>query len=738
MKKILLTTMALDIGGAETHVVELARELKRRGFDVSVASNGGVYEAALETAGIRHFKIPLHKKSAMPAAERGLADLMKREKFDIVHAHARIPAYICGRLRKRYRFGFAVTCHGVYKASPLWKKMSNWGELTLGVSCDIKDYLIENYALPSDNITLTINGIDTRRFSKHADGAAVERELSLVGRHRILYVSRIDKECALTAFQLVEAAPALIKRYPDLEMVLVGQGSAFAELSELVAAFNTQACREVIKLTGARTDIDRFMACGDLFVGVSRSALEAMAAELPVILSGAQGYLGIFDESVLDASLATNFCCRGCGNSTTEALVCDICTLFDRTPEKRAAMGAYNRFVVEREYSISRMAEDAIGVYRALDLRREKTPSKVILGGYYGFGNMGDDSLLQLVIERLREVCPDAGITVLSKTPRETAKTFGTRSVNRFNLLALYREMRHAKVLIYGGGSILQTNSSSRSLFYYVFVMKLAKRMGLSVMLWGNGIGPITGERNVRRAREALADVDVITLREQSSLAELADLGAEASRALVTADPAFALKAADEKWVTHIMERMGIDPKGGYFAVAPRKWNRACPDFEEKCALICAYVKEKYSLSPLYIAMQPSRDRALCERLNQRVEGAILPELSAGELLGVIGRTRLAIAMRLHGLIYAISSGVPAVGLSYDPKIDAMLDMAGLPYRADVRELDFDAVCAMVDEIIRKSEELSVSLLASAAKFAEATHTDAELAAELIGKQKEM
>ncbi|MBO5274162.1 MAG: polysaccharide pyruvyl transferase CsaB [Clostridia bacterium] len=734
MKKILLATMALDIGGAETHVVELAGELKRRGYDVSVASGGGVYESALAVMGIRHFKLPLHRKRAMLTAERGLGRLIKREKFDIVHAHARIPAYICGRLRKRMDFGFAVTCHGVYKVSPLWKSMSNWGDLTLGVSCDIKDYLIENYRLPSDNITLTINGIDTRRFSRESDGAAIEAELSLTGEHRIIYVSRIDKECALTAFQLAEAAPRLIERYPDLEMVLVGQGTAFAELSEKVAAFNADAGREVIKLTGARTDIDKFMACGDLFVGVSRSALEAMSAELPVILSGAQGYLGVFDESVLDASLATNFCCRGYGDSTVEAIVRDICDVFERTPDERAAMGAYNRAVVEREYSISRMAEDAIGVYDALELRREKKPSSVILGGYYGFGNMGDDSLLQLVIERLRERCPDAGITVLSKKPRETAKVFGVRSVNRFNLLALFMEMKRAKALIYGGGSILQTNSSSRSLFYYTFVMKMAKRLGLSVMLWGNGIGPITGEGNIKRAKDALAVTNEITLREKASLAELAAFGVDVSRARVTADPAFALKPADENWVIHIMERMGIDPSGEYFTVAPRRWSRACPDFEEKCASICAYVKEKYRLSPIYIAMQPSRDLAICERLAQKVDGVILSGLSARELLGIVGRTRLALAMRLHGLIYAISSGVPAVGLSYDPKIDAMLDMAGLPYRADVRDLDAGAVCAMVDEIMAKREKLSAALLAVAEDLRKATYVDAEIAAKLLEK----
>ena len=51
--KILMTTMGLDIGGAETHIVELAKELTKRGYDVSVASNGGVYVEELEAAGIK-------------------------------------------------------------------------------------------------------------------------------------------------------------------------------------------------------------------------------------------------------------------------------------------------------------------------------------------------------------------------------------------------------------------------------------------------------------------------------------------------------------------------------------------------------------------------------------------------------------------------------------------------------------------------------------------------------------
>ena len=59
---VLLALMQLVIGGAETHVVELAKELKRQGMNVIVASNGGVYVKELEEAGIKHYNVPLHNK----------------------------------------------------------------------------------------------------------------------------------------------------------------------------------------------------------------------------------------------------------------------------------------------------------------------------------------------------------------------------------------------------------------------------------------------------------------------------------------------------------------------------------------------------------------------------------------------------------------------------------------------------------------------------------------------------
>ena len=103
-KKVLLTTMAMDIGGAETHILELAKGLQRAGYEVSVASNGGAYEEELKVNGIKHFNIPLHNKKPWNVIKSyyTLKSIIINEHIDIVHAHARIPAFLCGLIHKKY------------------------------------------------------------------------------------------------------------------------------------------------------------------------------------------------------------------------------------------------------------------------------------------------------------------------------------------------------------------------------------------------------------------------------------------------------------------------------------------------------------------------------------------------------------------------------------------------------------------------------------------------------------
>lgn len=352
--------MKLDIGGAETHVVELAKELKRRGHNVIITSNGGVYVKELENSGIKHYTVPLQNKNPFNVikAYRMLKKIIRNEKIDIVHSHARIPSFILGKLHKRMKFPFVTTAHWVFTTKYGLKYITDWGQQTVAVSEDIKKYLIDNYGIPAQNIVVTINGIDTQKFSPETDPSDIMREFGLSADDNVIvYVSRMDKDRSLAAKQLIEAAAELRKSIDRLKLLIVGDGNDFEAVKAMAQG------KDYIRLAGSRTDINKLVAAGCLFVGVSRAALEAMAAQKPVIIAGNEGYIGLFDKTKLDTGIATNFCCRGCAPSSAELIKNDIKRYFALSDDERYALGVYGRELIISDYSVIRMTDDTVKIY---------------------------------------------------------------------------------------------------------------------------------------------------------------------------------------------------------------------------------------------------------------------------------------------------------------------------------------------------------------------------------------
>ena len=363
--RILLVTMGMDIGGAETHILELAKELKRRNHEVYVASNGGKYVEELAQSNIEHIWAPLNNKKPKNVIKSYhiLKQVIVDKKIELVHSHTRITSFICGLLQKKLKFPFVTTAHWTFKVNPLLKLITNWGEATVAVSEDIKEYLIQNYHTEESKIVVTVNGIDTQKFCKTTDCSDITQEFSFKeGANRIVYISRLDESRALVAKQLVNIAEKLSETIENLEIVIVGGGDCFQEISEKASGINQKLGKNLIIMTNGRTDINKFAACGTIFIGVSRSALEAMAAEMPVIVAGNEGYLGIFDESKLAKGIETNFCCRGLEMPTEEKLFEDVVHLMAR--EDKEKIGQYNRDIVKQYYSVEKMTDDTEKVYQ--------------------------------------------------------------------------------------------------------------------------------------------------------------------------------------------------------------------------------------------------------------------------------------------------------------------------------------------------------------------------------------
>ncbi len=357
--------MGMDIGGAETHILELAKELKRRNHEVFVASNGGKYVEELNQSGIEHIWAPLNNKNPKNVLKsyQILKDLIQNKKIELVHSHTRITSFICGKLQKRLHFPFVTTDHGVFKITPLLKMITDWGDATIAVSEDIKDYLMQNYRIDENQIVVTVNGIDIKKFSKETDTTAICEEFHLEKEApKIVHISRLDSETTLVAHQLIDIMPEIAKQYPNIKLIMVGGGTCFEEVKKCADEMNQKLGKNSIIMTNSRTDVNQFAALGDVFVGLSRAALEAMASERPVILAGNQGYLGIFDEAKQTKAIETNFCCRGLEMPKKERLKEDILTILSQ--HNNEEMGEFNRNIVKEFYSIEKMTNDCEKAYQ--------------------------------------------------------------------------------------------------------------------------------------------------------------------------------------------------------------------------------------------------------------------------------------------------------------------------------------------------------------------------------------
>ena len=695
-RTILMATMGMDIGGAETHIVELSKELNRRGYRVIVASNGGVYVPELEQAGIECVSVPMNRRSPWPMLQSlvKMRRLIKKERPDVVHAHARIPGFLCGILHKFMHFPFVTTAHWVFDTGGILGKLTNWGERTIAVSDDIKAYLWDNYGIPGEHVTVTINGIDTEKFSPAVSGAGVRRELNIpADAVCVSSVSRLDDSRAFAARCLIDIAPQLAQRFPGLHLLIAGGGDVYDELKAKADAVNAQVGYEMLHLPGARTDINEIVAAGDVFVGVSRAALEAMAGGKAVIIAGNEGYHGIFGPEKLDEAMLGNFCCRGLPACTPEGLLADLTELLQSGPAVWAAQGTYNRQVIFDHYSVARMAEDALTAYR--QVWRKKT---AVISGYYGYHNLGDDAILLSIRRRLAALSDDVELVALSNAPDSTLEEYDVKAVQRFQPMQVRKAIKNADLLISGGGSLLQDRTSTRSLMYYLTVIRMALHYQKPVMLYANGIGPVSKSKNRRRVQAVVSKADCITLRDADSLQELEQMGVGSDAMTVTADPVFTLNGIAPDAAREILTAAGIPTDRPILAVSMRQSGKIAQAVPE-LARFCDEAAKTHTV--LFILMQTPADSAVTEEIRSRMTAPSYVLETPGKpetMMGVIGLCNLVFSMRLHTVIFAAKQRVPVMGLVYDPKVASYLDLLHMPavgtpetFRAD------DALRAFTD-----------------------------------------
>ena len=726
-RKILMVLMGLNIGGAETHVVGLAATLQKMGWEVQIASAGGIYEQELTRLGIRHFQVPADNRSLRSLREAyvGLEKIILREKPDIVHAHARIPGFLCGKLHKKYGFPFVTTAHWTFKVTPLLRFMTDWGQQTIAVSEDIRDYLIENYDLPAKNIHVTINGIDTQQFSPEVSGERIRQELKIPPDAPVVAcVTRLHESRAQSALELADIAERLAARLPGLRIVIAGDGECLPQLQQQAAAVNERLGYECLLMLGARKDIAEIVRAGNVFVGVSRAALEAMSCGVPVILCGNEGHGGLVMAEYAERYRATNYCCRDYPASSPELLEKDILQVMAMEPEERNSLGAAGRAIVLDGFSLETMALDCERAYECA-MNRQST---MVVSGYYGYDNMGDEAILQRITEKFGR---DYRLLVLSKQPAETMRRYPVEAVYRFAPLTVRKAIRTSDAVLSGGGSLLQNRTSRRSLWYYLWVIRQAEHYGKKTVIYANGVGPISGRSSRAMTGHVLNAASQITVRDEDSAEELRRLGVT-GQITVTADPVFTMPRPEEGAGVHMLESAGILTEGRQrlLGVSLRSM-----DMSRRGILCCGQLLDQVcgetGCVPVFLCMQQPTDLEMAQKVQavMKTAGRVLTGCNtAEEMIRAISAMEAVVSMRLHPLIFAAVAGTPMAGFAFDPKVTALLRDLDMPVLDMPERLNQDTAVRTIVELIEDRAALSARLLQRAAeKSTLASETDHRL-----------
>jgi polysaccharide pyruvyl transferase CsaB len=324
--------------------------------------------------------------------------------------------------------------------------------------------------------------------------------------------------------------------------------------------------------------------------------------------------------------------------------------------------------------------------------------SEIVISGYYGFTNAGDEAMLTAMIEVLTEIDPSVKITVISGKPADTRQRHGVAAIYRLNYPEIIKAIAKSDLLISGGGSLLQDVTSDRSLYYYLSIMMLAKKLGKPVMLYAQGIGPVRGTLAQGAMRYIGNMVDLITVRDDGSREELKALGVKTPPIFVTADPVLALHPVDKEIGRNILRGHNLGGASPLIGVSAREW-KDWGYYKQVLAQAIDKLAEEFGARIVFLPMQWPEDQEVARKIKSRMRcPAVLleDEYTTSELLSLVGNLDVLIGIRLHALIFATVMHVPMVGISYDPKVDRFLETLGIRHAGTLQNITVDDLTAKV------------------------------------------
>jgi polysaccharide pyruvyl transferase CsaB len=377
--------------------------------------------------------------------------------------------------------------------------------------------------------------------------------------------------------------------------------------------------------------------------------------------------------------------------------------------------------------------------------------AKVLISGYYGFANTGDEAILTVLLAELRARVPELDVSVVSGTPEQTARAHNVQAILWSDPLAITEAVRQADLVIVGGGGLFHDytgfipdgllTDGNWGLGFHVTPALLAALYGKPLMLCAVGVGPLFSAHGKKFTKAACEAARIVTVRDDESRDILLSLGVAAEKVIVTADPAFGLRASQSPEIAWPggEPRIGVVARHWAFGVHPVYW-------EGELAAGLDLFLERHGGSVVFLPFQRfpgemENDVQVATRVRSRMkrqyQAMVFGEDCApAEMAALVAACDLIVGMRLHAVIFSILGAVPFVALRYDPKVSQAVRLAGCErFEIDLGALDAPLLATRMEEALAARGEIQPLLRRTAGPLSELAHRNVELALEVLDRK---
>jgi glycosyltransferase involved in cell wall biosynthesis len=292
--KVLHVITTLATGGAELHLLNLARGLKSDGYDVSIAYLHDELVASrplgphFAQAGIKvHQLHGRHRLDLRPLLR--LIRLIRHERPDVLHSHlARADLLAAAAGLRQQQLTVISTVHGIYRERWFGRAAQPWlrlaykrADAVICVSYAVRTWLVNELGVDANRTHVVRHGVDASAFAP-AKPQGPRQERQVIGA-----AGRLDP---IKGFQhLLEAFALLAPGFPKLQLRIAGYDAGYGPALRALA--QRAGVAKSVEFVGFQPDMPEFLRSLDIFVmpslseGLGQTALEAMATGLPVVAS---------------------------------------------------------------------------------------------------------------------------------------------------------------------------------------------------------------------------------------------------------------------------------------------------------------------------------------------------------------------------------------------------------------------------------------------------------------------